>query len=706
MARAGLLGAVAAMAMTPALAQQTDLSKRPSLNFYGVPGLIDMPSGEALPDGEFAVSHARFGGISRTTVTFQFSPRISGSFRYSGTSDWNDVVPSNFDTYYDRSFDLRFLLLREGRYMPSVTLGLQDFVGTGLSSAEYLSATKQVLPGVKVTGGIGWGRLGTYQDIGTLFGDRPEIEIGEGGKFNSTQWFKGPIAPFAGIDWAVTEKLTFKAEYSSDKYVQEAGRRKVFKRDSPFNFGVEYQVNDTLRVGAYSLYGSEFGVMASVMLNPNRPPNPGVIGPAPTPVGHRPSPVADPDAWSPEWIEQDGAREILGTNLAKQLDADGLELEGLSLTARQAELRFRNSRYDSSAQAVGRVARAMTRALPASVETFRIVPVVNGVPAAAVTLRRSDVERLENAPNGAQALHRVATLSDGGGVSAVPPVPGAYPRFNWSFGPFVRTSLFDTDDPVLADLGLRLRGSYELAPGLVLRGSVSHRLFGNLDQAVVEEDPALPQVRSDVARYDQETEFALDSLTANYYFKASQDIYGRVTAGYLEQMFGGVSAELLWRPVESKLGLGAEINYARKRDYDGGFGFRDYDVITGHVSAYYDLWEDYQVQLDVGRYLAEDYGATLSVDREFANGWKVGAFATITDVSSEDFGDGSFDKGVRISMPLTWFTGVPNTSSVGTVVRPFTRDGGARLSVGGRLNETIREYHKTRLDAQWGRVWR
>jgi hypothetical protein len=114
-------------------------------------------------------------------------------------------------------------------------------------------------------------------------------------------------------------------------------------------------------------------------------------------------------------------------------------------------------------------------------------------------------------------------------------------------------------------------------------------------------------------------------------------------------MYGGVSGEVLWKKSASRLALGAEVNYALKRDFDDLFGFGDYDIVTGHVSGYYDMGNGFHGQVDVGRYLAGDWGATFSVDREFNNGWRVGAYATLTDVPFDEFGEGSFDKGIRIS---------------------------------------------------------
>ena len=171
-------------------------------------------------------------------------------------------------------------------------------------------------------------------------------------------------------------------------------------------------------------------------------------------------------------------------------------------------------------------------------------------------------------------------------------------------------------------------------------------------------------------------------------------------------MFGGVSAELLWYPINSRLALGAEVNYARQRDFDVLFGFQNYDVVTGHASAYYDLGNGFRAQVDAGRYLAGDWGATFTLDREFNNGVRIGGFFTLTDVTSAEFGEGSFDKGIRVDIPLSWLTGRPSRETFSQTIRPTLRDGGARLNVRNRLYEVTRDYRARELADGWGRVFR
>ena len=88
-------------------------------NLYGAPGLVDMPTAEMPADGTISTTISRFGENTRSTLTFQIAPRISGSFRYSGIGEFNH--PDSVDgVFYDRSFDLRFQVFTEGTYRPAV----------------------------------------------------------------------------------------------------------------------------------------------------------------------------------------------------------------------------------------------------------------------------------------------------------------------------------------------------------------------------------------------------------------------------------------------------------------------------------------------------------------------------------------------------------------------------------------------------------
>lgn len=709
-----VIALVAATALTgQAHAQEvkpgTVVTSAPSLNFYGLPGLLDMPTADPLPDGQVAVSVAYFGGQTRTNFTFQFSPRISATFRYIGIQDWDS---DGYSTYRDRSFDFRYLLLTETANRPALTIGLQDLAGTGIYAGEYLVATKNFeqpfsLPGkFKVTAGLGWGRLGSHGSIGTLFGsDRPVFTPGDtGGELSSDQWFRGPVAPFGGVEWQVNDRLGLKVEYSSDAYEPETSRG-VFEQKSHVNFGAEYQVNDKLRLGAYYMYGSEFGVTAQLQINPNRPLVPFTLA-GPPPVIVRPSRAEMPERYDTSWAESERAPTVIRDAIAPELDEAGIRIEAVTVSATRAELRVSSTNISNQAIVFGRVARSMARILPASVETFDIVLMNNGLSMSRITVERIEIETQEFVPNASGALLPVVVVGDAAPEPAENALitPDLYPQFSWSIGPYLRPSFFDPDKPFRADVGIAATGIYRFAPGWVLAGEARQRVWGNIKDGR-QSNSVLPRVRTDAVLYAKEGETTIENLYIGKQWKPSDDTFARVTLGYFEQMYGGISGELLWKPADSRLGLGVEANYVKQRDFNQRLGFRDYEIATGHASAYYDIGRGYFAQVDAGRYLAGDYGATFSLTRQFGNGWSIGGFFTLTDVSSEDFGEGSFDKGITFTIPVSWFTGRPSKQTFGQTIRPIQRDGGARVYVPGRLYDQIRSGQLSDLTEDWGRVW-
>lgn len=671
---------------------------------YGTPGLIDMPTARAAPDAEVATTLSTFGPTTRTTLTFQVLPRVSGSFRYARIDGYTAPGVG----YYDRSFDLRFTLSEERGPWPEVAVGLQDFLGTGVFGGEYIVATRRLGASVEVTGGLGWGRFATDggfdNPLGILsdrFNDRPPATAG-GGRFNADSWFRGDAAVFGGISWRPTDRLTLRAEYSSDGYVDEVGRG-IVERDSPFNFGLSYRVARGVDLSAFFVNGSEFGFGITGVFNPKSPPLGATPDRLPPPI--TPRRTAAELGWGDVLNEPDARRARPVAALSAELATQGIAFEALRIDRDRATVRVANLRYRSAAQAVGRTARVLARSLPAEVETFEIVVSELGMPLTTFVLERSDLEELEFAPDGAWQSFVRADVSD---ALARGPVPAARtrPAFVWSIGPYLDTELFDPDNPLRADAGIRATGRLALGGGTFLSGSVRKKVVGNLDASTRPSDSVLPRVRSENAIYNREGDPAIEYLVAESFFRPGENLYGRLTAGYLEKMYGGVSAELLWKPHNSRIGLGAEINYARQRDFDQLFGLRDYDVVTGHVSGYLELAEGFHARLDAGRYLAGDWGSTLEITREFDNGFRIGAYATLTDVSFDDFGEGSFDKGIRVTVPLDWIAGRQTRQSFETLIQPVLRDGGARLSVPNRLYEVVRPFHMRPVQQDWPRFWR
>ena len=149
-------------------AAENKLFENPNmLNYYGMPGTIDNPTAEAFPEGQFTVSSSVFGGTIRTNLSFQISDTLTTSFRYSRIPSLGGDHKGYF---WDRSFDVHYIVKKQSLFFPSIAVGLRDFIGTGLYSGEYLVATKNIGSRVKLTAGIGWGRLSGENNFANVFG--------------------------------------------------------------------------------------------------------------------------------------------------------------------------------------------------------------------------------------------------------------------------------------------------------------------------------------------------------------------------------------------------------------------------------------------------------------------------------------------------------------------------------------------------------
>ncbi|MFK5997148.1 MAG: YjbH domain-containing protein [Rhodobacterales bacterium] len=692
----GTVSMLLAMAPLPIYAQSTFTT---TINMYGAPGLIDMPTAEMMPDAELTVTTSNFGKAQKTTLTFQILPRITGSFRYTKIKGLNPPAAALGGDIFDRSFDIAYQVLTRERSFADVTVGLRDFMGTGIYAGEYIVGTTSLTPKLKITGGVGWGR---FSDSNKLHSNSTST----GGVPNANAWFRGPRGYFGGLEWQTPYKrLILKAEYSSDQYALETRTAlgspaipPLFNRKSHINFGLDYKLGKRFSLGVYYMYGSELGIKLNTSINPKHPRITATLGPAPYAIQRR----EDGANFSPNWASQKTANKALRKALDAFLAPQGIRVDGLLLKGTYAELRIRNNRYNVPAQAIGRTARAMANTLPASVETFIITPMEQGIPAVSVKLDRSTLEKNEFNLNGSEAILANAEIY---GAPQFPEgmqlIDNYYPKFTWSFSPFIDASLFDPVEPVRAELALRLKGKVTLRPGLSFTGSITKNIFGNNGRGTISASK-LPKVRSEASLFREFGDPGIENLKADYLFKASPDVYGRVSAGYLEDMYAGVSTELLWKPVQQKWGVGAEINYVKQRAYNQLFGFRNYSVATGYVSAYYDFNNGFSAQVDVGRYLARDVGSTVSINRRFPNGWSIGAYATITNASFADFGEGSFDKGINLTIPLKPLIGTQTRAVASQRLSSLTRDGGARLDIPNRLYPAVRDLHKKNLVAGWG----
>lgn len=696
--------ATATALMVASAAQGQDWTSTYSL--YGTPGLIEMPTAGSFPDGQIGATLGYFGPHVRGTVSFQITPRLTGTFRYARMENLDNLQ----DSYFDRSMDLHFRLVDETEFRPAIAIGLRDFLGTGLYSSEYVVASKSFGSRVRATAGIGWGQMGSRggfrNPLASVFGDNwderrfASRDAVTGGTVQDQQFFKGHAAFFGGIEYTINSSWRFLAEYSSDEYRLADGSSYV-ETPSPFNFGLNYSPNESVQVGAYYMYGNQIGLTATFAIDPNSRYAQQGRETAPVPVAVSPAAAAS-------WQAGPAYDAAIGAPLAEAMRHEGLRLIGIQSGGGEMRVRYENTRYRSEAQAAGRLARILTQLAPASVQQFRLEPVAEGLAKSAIVIPRADLVALENELGAAEAMRPRVRIEEAGSADGLSLVEDPRPRFEWGISPTANFTVFGPEKRLQYQVSVRAQASYRLAPGLELEGAVIQRVMGETgDPSVTSprpQDTYVPVVRRDVGYYLQADGPQIEKLTLTHLSNPYPNIYVRASGGYLERMYGGVSAEVLWKPVNSRFGLGAELTYAVKRDFEG-LGFQDYDAVTGFVSAYYEFADDFIGRVDLGRYLAGDWGGTVTLERELPNGWRLGGYFTLTDVPFDDFGEGSFDKGILLTIPVDWLIGSSSRETKSLNLQSLTRDGGQRVDTGDGLYSLVRDGHIDDVDESWERFW-
>ena len=674
------------------LAACTAYAQSPSFSQNGTAGLIDMPSAQLLPDGETAWTFTKSGTSYGGTLAFQMLPNLETAVHFMTLPDWTGVGVDAFA----QTLDLKYQILEETGNLPSLAIGSRGFLSNGPLTSEYIVASKNVGHGLTVTGGLGWGRLGSYDPIASI-GTRPAVDLA----VEFDHMFSGDMALFGGVEWDTPVKgLSLKAEYSSDAYTGEQVFGD-FEHASPLNFGIDYEPVRGVSVGGYYNYGSDFGLRLTLSGNPNRPIVPSDLGTGPVPVNPR---VGDYDR-NESWANSPMATDFIIGALAPVLEAEGIVIEEALITGNTIDLYISNNNIPQTTKAIGRIVRTLSVALPHSVEVFRITPMASGLATTTVEIRRSDLEAQVDRPSAGPDSWASTRFTDA--ANHLPEGAWArdiYPDFSWSLNPLIPVNLASNGSAARIDVLLNASASYRLSRGLSVNGSLTQKIYGNIGEDAVPSASPTP-VRSNFALY-QTNGPTLDRLTADYDFKLTPDTYARVTGGYLERMFAGVSGEVLWMPTNQNWGLGAEVSAVQQRAYDDMFGFEDYQTVTGHASLYWDTgYHGIEAQVDVGRYLAGDVGSTVTLTRRFENGWEVSGFVTLTDMPFEDFGEGNFAKGVSLSIPLRWTMPLETRSNTGVSLGTIGGDGGARLELGERLYNTIRDYDVVDFNETWGAYW-
>lgn len=657
-----------------ALADRYDTTQS---DFGGV-GLLQTPTARMAPVGEFSFNANRTSPYSRYSVSVQPLPWLEGSIRYIAITnrDYGPESLSGDQSLKDKAADVKFRLLKEGYWLPQVAFGFRDVGGTGLFASEYFVANKRFYD-LDFSLGMAWGYIGNRGDatnplavLGDDFRDRPGRTAGDrGGNFNSNSVFRGPVGFFGGVEYQTPwEPLRLKVELDGNDYQSEPQDNDQ-DQDSPINIGAVYRYSDGISFTAGWERGNTAMIGITLRTNLSGPLTPKTLDPKVEPRQALPAGVS---AQTIDWANvSDRLRENAG------FEVETIEQKNGELIVTGEQKVFRNE-----AQGLGRASRILDNS--AGEGTYDWYTLVNKPRGMAVTETSIDAGKLrdlrDNRIDDAEMRRSV--------VNATPSVVSTellhtepLDKFTYGISLGYNQNIGGPDGFILYQFLARLTSEYRFNRNQWIHASVAANLLDNFDKFRYDAPSQLPRVRTNIREYLTTSDVVLENLQYTHTKRLDRDLYASAYAGMLESMFGGAGGEVLYRPHNQNWALGVDVNWVRQRGFRQDLSFRDYSTFTGHVTGYVQTgFYDVLVKTQVGRYLAGDYGATLDLSRRYKNGISVGAWVTRTNVSAEEFGEGSFDKGVYFSFPFDAFFARSSKSSGTIAWNPLTRDGGARLS--------------------------
>ena len=565
--------------------------------------------------------------------------------------------------------------------MPQVAFGITDIGGTGFFSSEYLVANKRI-GNFDWSLGIGWGNMGSSGNIrnplgliSKRFDTRPATQTASGGTLGTSAFFRGNAALFGGVQYHTPwDKWILKAEYEGNNYRNEPQGNNQNQKTA-FNFGAVYRYSSSVDFTVALERGNTLmvGLTLHTPLDKLSAPK---VSDAPTPKV-----VASAPTVEPVWAATAGDIVAMSGWSVRQISREGNTLQVAIEGAAGAHWNDR----------IERITAVLHRDAPASIVEFNLIFLDQGIPMSErVILREPWVTPQVQRVAKSDRIEAMAATEPRG---AIPPAASAAalwdnnaPRFGYSLIPSLQQNLGGPDGFVLFRTGITAAGQIKLALDTSITGAVTLGLLDNYNKFKYTAPSNLPRVRTFLREYTTASRITLPNLQITHVGQLDRNQYYSVYAGYLESMYGGVGGEWLYRPWHSSLAIGVDVNWVQQRSFRQNFEFdkadsqTGYRVATGHATAYWDTgWNSTQIKLIAGRYLAKDSGVTFDIGRSFDNGVVIGAWATKTNVTAEQFGEGSFDKGIYLKIPFDVMTTTRGAGVANLAYHPLTRDGGARL---------------------------
>tara|TARA_B100001057_G_C22858871_1_gene953692 strand:+ start:2183 stop:4144 length:1962 start_codon:yes stop_codon:yes gene_type:complete len=610
-----------------------DNFKYNTFNNHGVIGLVNMPSARFNDSSVYGLTI--YDGTPDQKITFTSNPYdwLEASVFYTNIQD--KTYPGyEYQDYKDKGFNIKIRLKEEGK-LPAIAIGINDIAGTGFYGSEYVVGSYGI-NNFDFHFGLGWGsyngsKFSFNNPFGYLderFNTRSDTEPGRAGtgSFNAGRYFSDKqTSPFFGLSYLLDENFLFKFEHDTtvtyENIEYEAPKNQ-------YSIGLEFLSNKNFSFGIAYERGNTISFKFNYKNNPQTSKQKYRYQPSET--------KKDADKYKKliRNLEKNG----IGVNkIVENSSALGIELT-----------QFTHSSLDVIEEII--IAAKVDSGIKKEVKKdLKIVDL-------------EVISELDQAFNiNTKTIYERKSSS----------------RFDTSTNFVFRPFIASREEFFKGAIVLENNSEYIIKDNFIFSSNLKYSVADNFDDLRFPPIDVYPaQVRSDIKQYLKNFDDGIKIGRAqfDYYVTPKKNNHLMFTAGILEEMFSGIGFEYLYFRPSKNYAYGFEVFDVKKRNYDMRFRNIDYRNVTGSINFYYRNYGliPFDLKASYGEYLAGDEGLTIELSRSFANGVKYGIFASKTDVSSDQFGEGSFDKGIFFNIPI--FGNLVNYSW-----RPLTKDPGAKL---------------------------
>lgn len=641
-----------------------------------------------LQSGYFVTPSAKMFNSGMLSLGFSYLPPysiFSGFLQYYGWLSFsgnywvfNDQEEKNFGykgfgNDADRVANIKILCLPSIKGFPSLAIGINDFIGSQRFNSKYIVSTYEMLESnIELSLGYGIGRM---------------------------KGFFGAIAfsPFRNNNKYI-KNLSFIGEYDPNNYSNHLYEHpKGKKTKSPINIGIHYSFKDLIDLSVSTLRGKK--IASSLLMKYDLGNSKGLI-----------PKVDDPPYYSNHNFHNvNKTIDDYSYNLAVIFKNQGFDVRKIQEdnSSNVLTIKVANLNYRKESELRKRIEYILSSVFFPDMDSFIVIVESDSLVTQQYNYRKADLLRFNDKKIGLKELQALSPMKEYSGNNEMKDVyNNSSFIWTWNIFPTWITYFGSVKGKLKYDIGLLCGFNGYLWNWFYYDYNMDYVIYST-SQDVGDHDQPNPskllQVRTDMAKYYQKHSVHINKAYIQKNLNFKHGLYSRISLGYYELAYAGITCEALFYPVKSIFAVGIESSVLLKRKYSS-MGFQRkinkfngiYTEKVPYVGVQYFLDLYFKInplkidlKISAGQFLAKDKGIKFEAVRNFESGMTISLWYTLTNAVDMVNNHRYFDKGIGFSLPLDLFQKKSTKTVFGYNMSEWLRDVGQRSKTGKSLYSII-----------------